>query len=94
MDNKMPQKAGLYWAKVPQKRSVSYPESDKIAIVKIVGAPPMLYIEWVLSYVKLPDDDDNIPTNLKIHNNVDPSKVEWGAEIHVPDDNLDKIIKE
>ena len=54
----------------------------------------MLYIEWVLSYVKLPDDDDNIPTNLKIHNNVDPSKVEWGAEIHVPDDNLDKITQE
>ena len=94
MDNKMPQKAGLYWAKVPQKRSVSYPESDKIAIVKIVGDAPMLYIEWVLSYVKLPDDDDNIPTNLKIHNNVDPSKVEWGAEIHVPDDNLDKITQE
>jgi len=88
MDNKMPQKAGLYWAKVPQKRSVSYPESDKVAIVKIVGDSPMLRIEWMLSHVKSQDDDGGVHTNLKIKPNVDPAKVEWGSRIYVPDDNL------
>ena len=90
--SQMPQKAGLYWAKVPQQMGVACPESNKIAIVKIVGDSPMLRIEWMLSHVKSQDDDGGVHTNLKIKPNVDPAKVEWGAEIHVPDDNLDKIV--